>query len=141
MAYPLTQIERLVGRSVRSVSLKDHSWIFSFGDDITLWTEGSWRFMDSEHIVITSEDHRHQFGLPAPVDAAEWVHSRVSEALVTSASINTVTGDLIVAFGGAFQLQLLQMSFAYESWRLYASGNEVICLGGGRFDSVRRVRI
>ena len=131
--YPLAQIDTLVGHSLRSLVLKDYSWIFTFADDVSLWTESSWRFMDSEHIVITSEDHQHQFGLPARVDAAEWVVSRVGASTVTAVSLRELTGDLLVKFGEAHVVELLQMSSGYEAWRLYTRGQEVNCLGGGRF--------
>ena len=130
---PRAQVDALVGHSLRSVVLKDYSWIFTFADDVSVWTESAWRFMDSEHIVITSEDHQHKFGLPAPVDAAEWVMSRVRASTVTAASIRAGTGDLRVRFGERHELELLQMSSGYEAWHLHAHGSDLYCLGGARF--------
>ena len=87
--------------------------------------------MSADSIVVTSEDHGHQFGLPAPVDAAERVLSRVAGQPVVAASIIRTTGDLSIEFAHQFHLQLLQMSCGYESWRLHIQGNETICTGGG----------
>ena len=63
----------LVSQTLRSVEKKDYSWFFVFADDISIVTESPWRFLDQDRIIITSEDHGHQFGLPAPVDAGESV--------------------------------------------------------------------
>ena len=126
-------IDVLVGHPLQSLVLKDYSWVFTFADDVSLWTESAWRFMDAEHIVITSEDHQQKFGLPAPVDAAEWVLSRVGSSPVSAVSIRSRTGDLLVRFGELHELELLQMSSGYEAWHLHARGRDLYCLGGGGF--------
>ena len=108
-----------------------YTWFFEFADDIAISTESPWRFMSAEGIVVTSEDHGHQFGLPAPVDAAERVLARVTGQAVVAASIIRRTGDLSIEFDQQLHLQFLQMSCGYESWRLHIRGNETICTGGG----------
>lgn len=123
--------EPLIGQYLRSVEKKDHTWFFKFADDITITTESSWRFMDMERIIVTSEDHGHQFGLPAPVDAAEMVLTRVTEQKVKDVSVSKPTGDLSIEFKQQLHLQFLQMSSGYESWSLQVYGSQVICLGGG----------
>jgi hypothetical protein len=121
----------LVGQTLRSVEKKDYSWFFVFADDISIVTESPWRFLSEDRIIVTSEDHGNQFGLPAPVDAAERVLAGVSRKAVVTASITRPTADLIIYFDGHWHLQFLQMSCGYESWRLYIRGNETICTGGG----------
>lgn len=102
-----------------------------FADDISIVTESPWRFLSEDGIIVTSEDHGHQFGLQAPVDTAEEMLAGVSRKAVVTASITRPSGDLIIDFGGHCHLQFLQMSCGYESWRLYIRGNETICMGGG----------
>lgn len=68
----------LVGQTLRSVERKDHSWIFVFAGEIAIVTESPWRFLTANAIAVASDDHGHQFGLPAPVDAAERVLAAVS---------------------------------------------------------------
>jgi len=126
-----SEVEQLVGQSLRSVEKKGYTWFFEFADDIAIATESPWRFMNAEAIVVTSEDHGHPFGLPTPVDAAERVLSGAAEQTVIAASIGRATGDLSIEFGHRLRLQLLQMSCAYESWRLHIRGSETICTGGG----------
>jgi hypothetical protein len=76
----------LVGQTLRSVEKKDYSWFFVFADDISIVTESTWRLLSEDGIIVTSEDHGHQFGLPAPVDAAERVLAGVSRKAVVIAS-------------------------------------------------------
>jgi len=121
----------LVGQKLQTVEKKDCSWTFVFADEISIVTESPWRFLTPDGIVVTSEDHGHQFGLPAPVDAAERVLAAVSTRPVVAASITRTAADLIVDFGSQVQLQFFQMSCGYEAWRLYNHGDETICTGGG----------
>jgi len=127
----------LVGTTLLSLEKRNYSWFFRFSNDVLLATESSWRFLNSERIVVTSEDHEHQFGLAAPVDAAASVLAGVAQAPVADATITHRTGDLVVDFGNGARLQYLQMSGGYESWRLYTFGTETICTGGGEITSLR----
>ena len=94
-------------------------------------TEAEWRLIKDGRIVVTSDDHGQQFGLPQPVDAAEELSSIVGRT-VDEAAISSTTGDLTIIFSGRAQLQLLQMSSGYESWRLFARDSQTICCGGGK---------
>jgi hypothetical protein len=122
----------VIGRQLVEVEHRDHSWFFRFGDDLSIATESPWRLLDVERIVVTSEDHGHRFALPEFVDAATRVRSLVAGRSVEAASISRSSGDLTIEFGGQVQLELLQMSAGYESWRLSSRSGETICLGGGR---------
>jgi hypothetical protein len=124
----------LIGQSLQSVECKGGSWFFKFSDEISVVTESHWRLLSADRIVVTSQDHGHKFGLPAPVDAAPAALAGVSKKLVVDASITPPTADLIVDFGDHVHLQFLQMSSGYESWRLYVRGSETICMGGGTIE-------
>ena len=121
----------LIGRQLLSVEKKDYTWFFAFGPGVTLATESPWRFIKQGRIVVSSEDHNQQFGLPAPVDAARDLLSCARGLIVEGASVAADAGDLTVQFPGGLVLQLLQLSSGYESWRLTANGSESICVGGG----------
>lgn len=54
----------LVGEQLRSVEKRDFSWFFGFSGEVSLATETFWRLINEDRIVVTSEDHGHQFGLP-----------------------------------------------------------------------------
>lgn len=121
----------LVGEQLRSVEKRDFSWFFGFSGEVSLATETFWRLINEDRIVVTSEDHGHQFGLPEPVDAASVLSSIVGRS-VEGAGIDASSGDLTIEFSGHVRLQLLQMSGGYESWRLSCLGSETICAGGGK---------
>jgi hypothetical protein len=127
----------LVGNELVSVETLDHSWFVRFGAGITVATESLWRLIADGRIVVTSEDHGHQFGLPGPVDAAVALLSSVRGRRVTAAGIAPSSGDLTIDFGEGMQLQFLQTSVGYESWRLSTDGTETICAGGGEIIHVR----
>jgi hypothetical protein len=124
-------IKPLIGHQLMSVEKIDYSWLFRFAGEITVATESFWRLINESRVVVTSEDHGQQFGLHEPVDAAAGVLSSVGGRNVEAARISESSGDLIIEFKGRAQLQLLQMSSGYESWRLSVRGTEVICGGGG----------
>ena len=126
-----TELQALVGHPLLSVEKKDYSWFFVFAERASIVTETSWRFITPEGIFVTSEDHGQQFGLPEPVDAGQRLMSRVADLRVTAASIHPATGDLTARFS-ELELQCLQMSCAYEAWRLHLGATKTICTGGGQ---------
>lgn len=130
-----------IGASLRAVEKKDYSWFFTFGDWLVIATESLWRVVTPEGITVTSEDHQQKFGLPAPVDAAERVLSRLASFPVQSVSVEPKTGDLFVSFDEGLYLQFLQESSGYESWRATTKQGDSICTGGGKiafFPAVRK---
>lgn len=124
----------LIGQQLLSVEKANHSWCFDFGAGIALATEAPWRLIERGRIVVSSEDHGHQFGLPGPVDAPQEVLSRTTDRAVEAASVTAYSGDLVIQFPGQLCLQLLQLSSGYESWGLLADGGESICMGGGSIE-------
>ena len=128
----------LIGQMLTSIEKRDHSWLFMFAAEISIVTESPWRLLTADRIVVASEDHGHQFGLSASVDAAERVLAGVSGKSVVAASIIRPAADLMVDFGGGAQLQFYQLSCGYEAWRLSIHGDETICVGGGNIAYIRR---
>jgi hypothetical protein len=125
-------LKSFVGASLESMETLDYSWFFRFGEPLLIATESPWRFITPDGIIVTSEDHGHQFGLPHPVDATERVMSRLAGLHVQSVSCDAKTGDLFVSFGERLYLQFLQLSCGYESWRAFTSEGQSICIGGGK---------
>lgn len=119
----------LVGQQLKAVEKKDYSWFFTF-DDGSITTESFWRLITEDGVVVTSEDHGHQFGLPAPVDAADVVKTKIGEKTVEQFALDERTGDLSLHFGD-INLQFMTTSAGYEGWRIVHGPQEVICGGGG----------
>ena len=132
---------QLVGQQLLKCEVQDQTWSFCFSGEVIVQTESSWRLVDATRVVVSSEDHGHPFGLPAPVDAVARVTIRTVDQTVTAAHISPTTGDLTIDFGGGVHIQLLQLSCGYESWRLGVKEMWTYCCGGGRIDQDPEFRL
>ncbi len=121
----------LVGRQVSSVEKKDYSWFFGFDDGSSIATESFWRVVTARGVEVTSEDHEHQFGLPAPMNAADVVKAKIGVETVDRFTFDECTGDLSLHFGNTTTLQFVTVSCGYEGWRALHGSQQVICKGGG----------
>jgi hypothetical protein len=121
----------LLGRQLASVEKRDHSWFFSFGPGISIATESLWRLINDGRVAATSEDDGEQFGQSERVDARLVLELLLQGRTVTAAAIVPSSGDLAIHFDGGSELQFLQTSSGYESWRLAVGGRQTICVGGG----------
>ena len=106
-------------------------WCFTFSSEAFVQAECLWRLIDRSHIVLTSEDHRHQFGLPSPVNAAAEASRLLSAARVIEFTILPDTLDLLFTFTDGQRLEILPTSAGYEAWSLSYSGCRFIAGGGG----------
>jgi hypothetical protein len=126
-------LKPLVGQTVVSVEKIDYSWFFTFSGGDSLATQASWRLVGSKGLIVTSEDHAQQFGLPEPVNAAKILTDDLHSTPITDANYDSRTGDLFLNFCDQKYIQFLQMSFGYESWKLRIGRKEFICLGSGSY--------
>ena len=126
----------LLGQSVVSITKRDYSWYVTLSGGDSIDIDSAWRLVDEGRIVVTSEDHGHQFGLPAPVDAAKRVTETLKSDPIIKVTHNASTGDLLLEFSLGRHLEFLQLSCGYESWRLLLNGKEYICMGGGRCECI-----
>lgn len=93
---------------------------------------GTWRLSRASGIIASSEDHGHQFGLPAPVDSAAQAIAAIGKARVTEAFVRAGAPDLVVQFENQLVLDVLASSFAYECWKIAnPSGWTVVVHGSG----------
>jgi hypothetical protein len=122
----------MVGRPVRVSFLDPAIWYFTLGDSLSIGAECPWRLLHAGTIVVSSEDHLQQFGLPAPIDAAEHVSSLLAGLVVQRVEVREGTADLFIEFGGEYRLEIIPFSSGYESWQVSTpSGKSVIAQGGG----------
>jgi hypothetical protein len=124
-------ISWLIGRQLIEIRKMDYSWSFRLDDGSVISTESTWRIITVSGIVITSEDHEQQFGLPAPLDAAKVATREIVGHSITKCRLDSATGDLHLDLGSR-RLQFLCLSSGYESWQITHGEQNLICTGGGK---------
>lgn len=125
--------EWLVGKEVSTLEWLGHSmWLFRFGSDAEVRSECPWRIIQNGCIALSSVDHGHKYGLPAPIDAELESRKLIVNKVVNSAICRKDTRDFIFGFGSELRLELIPLSTGYESWQVYGpDGLHVIAMGGG----------
>jgi Family of unknown function (DUF6188) len=119
-------LDWMLGRSIIEVSLADPMpWRFRFTDSEGVTVECLWRIISPGRLMRTSLDHGHQFGLPAPVDAAREATAALADRAVTEVNLSSSTGDIQIRFEGDLLLEIIRDSSGYEGWQVY--GPEGVC--------------
>ncbi|HEY5289514.1 MAG TPA: hypothetical protein VIJ59_05730, partial [Caulobacteraceae bacterium] len=95
--------------------------------------ETLWRLVDADHLVLTSEDHGHQFGLPEPLNAQLKIRASLASAAVVAASVDLRTADIALTFDTGTRLEIISTSCGYESWQAYFidGDQDVVLVGSG----------
>jgi|SRR5437762_4202415 len=107
------------------------NFTFQFGA-ATLAVDTLWRVIANGRVALTSRDHGHQFGLPAPVDAYAEAVSLLRGRQVVDVRLAQGSADLVVEFDGGQRVEILTDSSGYEPWTLHAPGVHLVAHGGGR---------
>jgi hypothetical protein len=133
VAYKDVDLTWMVGRVVSQISpVEPIFWCFRFGPDASISVYCLWRIVENERIVLTSEDHGHQFGLPAPVDVVARITELLSGLHVAAVRLREATADMLIEFTDNLRLEIIPTSAGYESWLLRdPSGNSFVAQGGG----------
>lgn len=108
-------------------------WFFALGDSFGISVECPWRLINKGGIAISGEDHRQQFGLPAPIDAAGRATLLLADTVVRRVEVHEGTADLFIDFDGDRRLEIIPFSSGYESWQVSApTGKSIVAQGGGQ---------
>ena len=118
----MIDVSLLVGRRLDDVAKRDHIWEFAFSGGLGLEVGCLWRLLFVERLRLTSEDHGHQFGLPAPVDCLTELRQQIVGASVTAAAVRVGTVDMSLGFDGGYTLEVIATSAGYEAWLLGGGG-------------------
>jgi hypothetical protein len=118
----MTDLSLLLGHRLDDVVKHDYSWEFVFSDRICLQVECLWRLVETGKLRATSEDHGHQFGLPAPVDCVAELRRQLVGATVEDVKVRAGTIDITLAFGSGRALEVIPTSTGYEAWQVNAPG-------------------
>ncbi|MGJ5067819.1 hypothetical protein ACQR1G_14690 [Bradyrhizobium oligotrophicum] len=77
-----------------------------------------WRLIQDGRAVLSSFDHRQQYGLPTPIDATQEMSRLLHGTSCSDARFDRETADLILLFGNSIKLQILNFT-AYEIWQIH----------------------
>jgi hypothetical protein len=127
----MTDLTWLIGQRFQSFTWREFDWVLTFDKQGQLVIECLWRLLENGRIRFTSMDHGHQFGLPAPVDAALEVANRLTGSLVESVELREAILDLELRFSTGHILQVIPDSAGYEAWNLSDGSSQFIACGGG----------
>ena len=134
VAYEDIDLTWMVGRAVCEVSFHEPTlWWFNFGQKVGVGVECLWRLVEHSRVILTGQDHGHQFGLPAPVDAVGRCTGLFSNRCVSAVQLREATADLLIEFTDDLRLEVIPNSSGYESWQLHdPSGATYYAQGGGQ---------
>jgi hypothetical protein len=127
----MNSLDWLNGRRLLSVIRQEYQWVFEFEGNSRVTVECLWRLLEGGRIRVTSEDEGQQFGLPAPVVAADEVRRRIVGSSVASVALRDGTLDLELRFQTSHVLQVLPTSSGYEAWNAGDGDRMYIAVGGG----------
>jgi hypothetical protein len=91
---------------------------------LLLFSEGSWIRADYWRVVksgkagVSSFDHDQKYGLPAQIDAFQYLKQELSGRHLTQASFEPRTCDLFFSFDGDLELQVFSFT-GYEVWEIH----------------------
>ncbi len=130
-AIIMTIGELLTNRTVERFTIGDHgvcSLTISGGYSLS---QGSLlRYVGRPGVFISSMDHKHQFGLPAPYDAEQDIHSRIIGQTIRRVEITPGTGDLALCFDDG-RIEIICTSAGYEAYQVYGPDNFIMVGRGG----------
>lgn len=125
------RMDWLVGKTCTSIYRHyPNNCSFEFGSGV-LHVECLWRIVAGGRLVLTSQDHEQQFGLPNPRDVYAVAESLLKGRCALALRVREETADLRVDFDGNFLLEVLADSSGYEPWQFTAPGVHLVALGGG----------
>lgn len=132
-------LDWLIGDVIaNAVAEEFERWLFKFASGGTLIVQCPWRVMEDEAIRLSSEDHRQQYGLPAPIDAAAELLFLLQDDTVRAVKVGQKSGDILLTFGSKRQLQVVPFSSGYEAWESCSpKGFNVIAQGGQRLSGFK----
>lgn len=109
----------MIGRTITDVTfIEPVDWTFSFGQKGYIGVQCPWRILKQGRTALSSDDHRQQYGLPAPIDSAVEATRHLSGVLITAAQLRAGTNDILIDFSGDLRLEILPMSTGYEGWQM-----------------------
>ena len=123
----------IAGHGFREARRRDHDWLFVFTEGVGLVVWCPWRLLAPGRIRVSADDDGQQFGLPAPIDAAQVVTDLLAGCRARAVGVRSGVLDLVIDFDGNHTLEVLPVSSGYEAWQIDrpSDHSSVIAVGGG----------
>ena len=125
-------VKKLIGARLESFKRLDYDWDMRFEGGSSLMFQSLWRLVSEASIEVTSEDDGQQFGLPAPVNAAEKLKAKIGGERISDVCVDDATSDLTFHFGSSLRLEVISTSSGYEAWSLHVKEVQIIGRNGDR---------
>ena len=127
----MTIDELLTSRTVEGFSILDHGGCsLTISGGYSLLQGALLRYVGKPGIFISSTDHKHQFGLPAPYDAEQEIHSKIVGKTIRRVETAPSTGDLTLWFDDG-RIEIICTSAGYEAYQVYGPDNFIMVGWGG----------
>lgn len=128
-----TELSWLVGTTIDRIQwLSPYTWQCHLSNGGVISTESLWRFISKGRLLLTSEDHHQQFGLPQPIDAESALHIYTQGKRILSAHADAMTSDLHIEIDGVGRLEILATSSGYENWKIATAANRCTVATGAQ---------
>jgi hypothetical protein len=129
----------MIGQSITDVTFDEPmSWTFLFGKKGYIGVECPWRILRQGRRILSSDDHRQRYGLPAPIDAAVEGTKLLSKVQIVAAQLRAGTSDIHIGFSADLRLEVIPISSGYEGWQMKdPSGTEFFAQGSGQICILR----
>src|SRR5688500_16363540 len=107
----------LTNRTVEGFSIGEHGFCcISLSDGYSLAAQtGLLRYVGNADTFVSSMDHGHQFGLPAPFDAEHEIRKHILNKPILSVKLAASTGDLTLRFDDGC-IEIICTSAGYEAY-------------------------
>ncbi len=128
----MADLSLLLGHRLDDVVKHDFTWEFIFSERHRLQVESLWRLVVSGRLLVTSEDHGHQFGLPARVDCLSELRQQIIGATIENVRVRSGTIDITLDFGSERILEVITTSAGYEAWQV--GGPDVLIVGNPGYE-------
>ncbi len=117
---------------------ESENWFFLFADKVSATSFRFWRLVKDNKIIAVSYDHKHQFGLPKPLDLLEKVTKLLIGKTLLEINVDKFTADLTLILSDNIRIEIFVYSTGYESYEFSIEDNRYIGLGGGELGIIEQ---
>jgi hypothetical protein len=135
----MTIADILTNRTVEGFTIGEYGFCsLTLSGGYSLTQQSLLRYVGQPGVFISAEDHRHQFGLPAPYDAEQDIQGRIVGMVIRRVEITRDTGDLTLTLDDG-RIEIICTSACYEAYEVNGPDNLMMVCRGGCEDNSEQV--